>query len=500
MEDEEEIVGSPTPLTKGGNEIPTITYGEVGNTGLITLGGEIFEEIDKQLRWPEAAVTFKKMAKDGAIHPALDFVESKIASVGWVVKIPDGYEESLKEKAEFLSQQMTDMTHSWVNFIQQVSSFNRMGFCVNEKVYRYRYKKNGSKYDDGLVGIKKLPIRSQDSITEWAWKSKELSGLYQKVTEDKTDTYRGWSVSKNQETKDKFIPRKKFLLFRHNPQKDSPVGASPLIGIHASWVMKKAYEEAESLAVAQDSNAFKILFLPPEYMTEDATPDRKAAFEIYKKMLANAHLAKQSGFILPMLTDDQGNKMFDFEIKNISGTKSYDINKIIQRFTSEIQVGLYSDVLGLGGDGGGSFALSEVKLSILEMAVKSRLNEIKSQLNHDLVPQLFELNGWDTTVLPYFDFEQVADYSLDEVSKYFQRLKATGLVPVVPQVINHLMKKAGIDYVIPDDISQEDLDILLKTKDASSESGAGFEQGMGNTNGNSTEGSGDSSVSNTENA
>jgi hypothetical protein len=235
-------------------------------------------------------------------------------------------------------------------------------------------------------------------------------------------------------------------------------------------------------------------------MTEDATPDRKAAFEIYKKMLANAHLAKQSGFILPMLTDDQGNKMFDFEIKNISGSKSYDINKTIARYTQEIQVGLYSDVLGLGSSGGGSFALSEVKLGILEMAVKSRLNEIKSQLNHDLIPQLFELNGWDKTILPYFDFEQVADDSLDEVSKYFQRLKATGLVPVVPEVINALMKKAGIDYVVPSDISEEDLDKLLKTKDVTSESGKGMESGMGNTNGNSTEGSGDSSVSNTENA
>lgn len=251
--DEDESVESTESisLTKGDNEIPTITYGEVGFTGLTTLGGQIFEEIDEELRWPQAAKTFKKMAKDGAIHPALDFVESKIASAGWEVKAPEGYEDLLKDKVEFVKQQMTDMTHSWSNFIQQVSSFNRMGFCVNEKVFRYRYKTNGSKYDDGLIGIKKLPIRSQDSIMDWKWsgKGRELAGLYQQVPTEEVGVVRGWGVSRTSSTEDKFIPRKKFLLFRHNPQKDSPQGSSPLSGVHQSWKMKKAYEEAQAISV-----------------------------------------------------------------------------------------------------------------------------------------------------------------------------------------------------------------------------------------------------------
>lgn len=67
------------------------------------MGGQIFEEC-KELRWPQAGDTYKRMAKDGAIAPALEFVEMMIARVPWTVKIPEGHEEDLAEKANFVRQ------------------------------------------------------------------------------------------------------------------------------------------------------------------------------------------------------------------------------------------------------------------------------------------------------------------------------------------------------------------------------------------------------------
>ena len=46
-----------------------------------------------------------------------------------------------------------DMEHSWQDFIQEVSSMNTYGFCVNEIVLRKRLKSKGSKYNDGKAGI-----------------------------------------------------------------------------------------------------------------------------------------------------------------------------------------------------------------------------------------------------------------------------------------------------------------------------------------------------------
>lgn len=494
-------VDTEVSLESGDNETPTLTMGETGFTGLLTLSGQVMEECSHELRWPEAINTYKRMAKDGAIAPALELVEMMIARVPWTVKIPEGYEEQLKDKANFVRQCINDMDQDFQSFIKQVVSYNRYGFSVHEKVFRYRLKEKGSKYNDGLVGIKKLPIRSQDSIERWYWKNngRELAGCIQNVMLPGTESSNGWdfvSTSSNQ-TMEKKIPRKKFLLFRNNPLKDSPCGTSPLNGAWQAWKYKQAYQESEAIAVAQDSNGFKVLYIPPEYMTTDASEDKKEAFEEYKKILSNMHQAKQSGVILPLLIDQDGNKMFELKFESITGQKSYDTNAIINRYTSEILTALFADFLSLGSNGSGSFSLAESKISVVEMAIQSKLDEIKSQLNHDLIKQLFELNGWDTDVLPYLDYGSVGTESLDELGKFIQRVSATGNLPKVPEVINWIMKAADIPYRVDIGLSTEDLTKILSPD--TSASGSGLESGLPSGTGNADGSSGDSSTSNNEN-
>jgi len=494
-------VDTEVSLESGDNETPTLTMGETGFTGLLTLSGQVMEECSHELRWPEAINTYKRMAKDGAIAPALELVEMMIARVPWTVKIPEGYEEQLKDKANFVRQCINDMDQDFQSFIKQVVSYNRYGFSVHEKVFRYRLKEKGSKYNDGLIGIKKLPIRSQDSIERWYWKNngRELAGCIQNVMLPGTESSNGWdfvSTSSNQ-TMEKKIPRKKFLLFRNNPLKDSPCGTSPLNGAWQAWKYKQAYQESEAIAVAQDSNGFKVLYIPPEYMTTDASEDKKEAFEEYKKILSNMHQAKQSGVILPLLIDQDGNKMFELKFESITGQKSYDTNAIINRYTSEILTALFADFLSLGSNGSGSFSLAESKISVVEMAIQSKLDEIKSQLNHDLIKQLFELNGWDTDVLPYLDYGSVGTESLDELGKFIQRVSATGNLPKVPEVINWIMKAADIPYRVDLGLSTEDLTKILSPD--TSASGSGMVEGLNNGTGSSDGSSGDSSTSNNEN-
>lgn len=490
-------------LDPGTNKLPTISMGETGFSGILTLGGVVWEECQSELRWPQVMDTYKRMAKDGAIAPALDYMEVMIARVPWSVKIPEGYEEQLKDKARFLEQCKDDMEHSWESMIKQVSSFNRYGFCPIEKVYGYRTRESGSKYNDGLIRIRKLPIRSQDTIDSWKFKNKgrDLAGLFQKVNIPGTDGLdKGYDFVNTQDSEGpglKFIPRKKFMLFRNNPLKDSPIGTSPLNGAWMAWKYKTAYQESEAIAVAQDANGFKILYLPPQYMSPDASEEDKAVFEEYKKILSNMHQAKQSGMILPLIVDDNKNKMFEFDIKSVTGQKSYDTNAIIQRYTSEILTALFADFLALGSSGSGSFSLAETKVSVVEMAIESKLNEIKDQLNNDLVRQLFELNGWSTEVMPYFAYGKIGKESLDEVGKFVQRVAAVSMMPKTPEVVNWMLKQADIPYQVDKSLTTEELNELLTPM--TSASGTGMVEGMGNGTGSSNGSSGDSSTSNNEN-
>lgn len=113
--------------------------------------------------------------------------------------------------------------------------------------------------------------------------------------------------------------------------------------------------------------------------------------------------------------------------------------------------------LVLGQEGGGSYSLAESQSSISQMVIDARLIEIRDQLNHDLIPQLFALNGWDITDTPYFDFGDIAEESLDEISKYIQRIAAVGLMPKTAAMTNWVTEKLGVAPQFSDSQTLEEI-------------------------------------------
>jgi hypothetical protein len=364
-----------------------------------------------------------------------------IARVPWTVKIPEGYEDQLKDKAEFLRQVMNDMDHSWGSFIRQATSFNRFGFAPVEKVYRKRYKKNGSKFDDGRVGIKSLPLIAQDTVSSWEWDDagRHLSGLYQYTVEPG-----GKRINVRTSWKEEFIPVKKFMLFRNNPLKNNPEGESPLKSVYMAWKYKTNLEEFQATGVSSDVRGLKVLYIPPRYMAEDASPEDKEVYAYYQRIMRNLHMNEQSGLILPQVLDDQGEQYFKFDVISVTGQKAFDTTAIIASYKNEIISALMASQLILGQGGGGSFSLAESLQSISNMAIESKLIEIRDQLNHDLVNQLFALNGWDTTVVPYFDFGDLVSPDLDVLSKFLQRTASVGLVSQDASTVNWIAEQANM--------------------------------------------------------
>ncbi|UZS00917.1 portal protein [Pseudomonas phage vB_PsaM_M1] len=484
-------------LTKGEDStIPRMRLSQVSYNGLNVFSGNIFEECSHELRWPHCMQTYKNMAKDATIAPALNLVEMAIARVPWHIRIPEGYEDQLKDKATFIKQCINDMDHSWGSFIRQVVSFNRYGFAAHEKVYRKRYKKNGSKYNDGLVGIASLPPITQDSIESWDWTDtgRKLTGLYQ---------YPNVPAGKNKvdifdKGIEQWIRREKFLLFRNNPLKDSPIGESPLNGCWQAWKYKTELEKFEGTGVASDVRGLKVLKLNPRYMAEDASDLDKQTFEYWKNVMRNLHMGEQSGVIVPSLKDENGEEMIaDLELLGINGSRSYNVSEIIGRYRSEIITSLMASQLTLGQNGGGSFSLAESLQGISNMAIEAKLIEIQDQLNHDLIKQLFELNGWSTEVMPEFYFGDLVSPDLDVLSKFLQRAGAQGLISANAETANWVAEQANMPKPFPDTTIPTE-DVRKEMTAYSSNSGEGMEEGMPSGTGDAT-GGGDQSTGNGEN-
>lgn len=239
-------------LQPGEATAPRIKLGEVGTTGLKICNKTILEESKKELRWPEVIRTYKNMQKDSTISSAINLFKMMIARIDWSVEAPKNATPEQVKKAKFLEQCMHDMDHSWASFIQDVSSSYVYGFSVQEKVYRKRTRVSGSRFSDGLIGWKKFPIRSQDTISGWKYSDdgRELEWVEQDLlTVSHYGRYNSLIAEHGSVIK---IPRKKFMLFRVNPERDNPEGNSLLKNCYISWKYRTAIEEQEAIGIVRN--------------------------------------------------------------------------------------------------------------------------------------------------------------------------------------------------------------------------------------------------------
>ena len=422
---------------------PRLRLSEVGYTGLHVSNGQILEEARQELRFPESLKTYKKMALDTTLSSALGLYEMMVARVNWRCVPPKDPTPAEQAKTDFINSCMDDMEHSWFEFIKEATSMYTFGFSVHEKVYRQRLKRTGSKYNDGLIGLRKLPIRSQDTISKWEFDDtgRKLVGLEQDVTFS-DDLYRFTTLKDTKVT----IDRPKFLLFRSNVKRDNPEGVSLLKNCYQSWKWRLALEEHEAIGVSREMRGIPVIYIPPHYMSPDASVEQKAIYDYYKRAVTNLHMNEQTGMVMPMAYDpDSKQPLFKFELMSVMGTKGYDVGSIIQRYDNKMLMAFYADLLKMGQEKVGSFSLAGAKTNILAMAIEHRLMEIQTVLNTDLIPQLFALNKWADERLPTFVFDDLDEEDLDEFSKAVQRIFSVNAVEFDRPVANLIRKKLGVD-------------------------------------------------------
>jgi phage gp29-like protein len=104
----------------------------------------------------------------------------------------------------------------------------------------------------------------------------------------------------------------------------------------------------------------------------------------------------------------------------------------------------------MGQSSSGSYALGNIKGTLAAMAVESKLKEICNVINQHLIPLLGKLNGWNIARLPTMTAEDLEAISLEEVSKYLQRVGSIGFLPRTPEVVNKILDVLGLDALAED--------------------------------------------------
>lgn len=477
--------------------VPRIKLGAVGFAGLKSTNGYIIEEPTRAFRYPAMLRVVDEMRNNPTVATALSAYKLLMRRAKWDVEAPTGASPEQIERAKFIKTCLDDMDDSWSNTVAGWFDYLEYGSHVSEKVFRRRLRKNGSKFDDGLVGLKRLSPRARSSIQRWDFSSdgRELLGVEQ------TLRYMDKAYMFSDQLDERgfiYIPRNKFLLFTADSTLGNPEGNSILKAVYLAYKQLSLLQDQELLGVAKNIQGILKITAPVKYFDQNASASDKAVLDGYKSIIDNYNAGTQRGLLVPAQVDPESKvPMFTYDLMETKG-QPQDIGIIIKRLQGDILTALNCDVLKMGLDTAGSFSVQDGDSNILTLAATHRLQEMADVLNHDLVPQLFSLNGWTDSELPKIVPKDVSPASREETSKWLQRVMSVGGLEMDRATLNRIREFGGFEQLPPD--KPIDIDNLSTTL-AGKATSAG--QGMAvNVTGDGTSkkpSGGDGSASNNDN-
>jgi len=434
------MAGHNDVAAKRGNKLD---IGEIGNTGLNHMAGMIFEEKLKLLDGPRGRTTFMEMRDNDATVGAIQFVIDKLVrEVDWHVE-PFSQDAKDIEAAEFLNSCRNDMDQPWDEIVSEIMSMLTFGFTPLEQVFKRRQGFQGfqfnkpiekripsSRFNDGLIGWKRLPIRAQETIMRWQISEHgDIEGLVQQAPPIMREV---------------FIPAEKILLFRTSTHKNNPEARSALRNAFRPWYFKKKIENIEGIGVERDLAGLPIAFVPPEILSPTATGKEKQIRQKIEQIVTNVRRDEQEGIVFPMVLDENGKMLYDFKLLSTGGSRQFKTSDIINRYKQDIATTMVADFILLGHQKVGSFSLADSKTSIFSMAIRAWLTMIANVLNRKAVPMLWTLNGLDQTRIPRFVFGDIETVDLTELGNYINALTNAGVDLSSDKVGNYLKQQASI--------------------------------------------------------
>ena len=405
-----------------GDEIPQRVgpMDELGVTGVKRVSGYVDEEFLPALRGRKAVRVYREMSANDSMVGALLFaIDKLIREVEWKVLPATQDDEGIKAQ-EFLESCMEDMSHSWDDFIGEVLSVLPYGWSWHEIVYKRRIgpwekdPKKRSKYEDGKIGWRKLPIRAQETLLRWSF---DESGGVRAMVQMAPPRY--------QTT---VIPIEKSLLFRTSIAKGNPEGQSLLRTAYRSWYFKKRLEEFEAIGVERDLAGMPVGRVPADYLTaKKGTPQAKTV-DAFRKMVRGVRRDENEGLVLPTQYDpDTKQPLFDFELMSSGGTRQFDTNSIISRYEQRILMAVLADFILVGHQDTGSYSLHTDKTGIFRAALNAITKAIADTMNRYAVPRLFAVNGWKLDQLPKFEPTNVDPPALDQLAGFISATAGAGM-------------------------------------------------------------------------
>lgn len=402
-----------------------------GESGLNRWGNNVFEELLPQLRWPTAARVYKEMSDNDPVIGAIILMSKQLLkNAEWTVTIK-GESPEAEAARLFVEQCKDDMERPWNDFISEALSMIIYGWSFHEINYKVRKgprekkREHRSKYRDGKIGWRGMPIRSQSTLQGWIY--------------DKDSYLLAMEQLAPPHFKKSVIPLTKAVLFNTECNRENPEGRSMLRNAYRPWHFKKKIEEIEGVGIERDLAGLPVI-IPAENVDlwNADNPESVAKLAMAESIVRNVRRDNSEGLVIPF--------GWEFKLVSTGGTRQFDTNEIINRYNHLIAITMLADIVVLGADKIGSLALADVKKSLLASALEALADNIASTLNSQVIPPLMEINGWgDLEDYPVFEVSDIETPSLKELAEFF---RYTGMkVDDDFELYNFLRKSASLPII-----------------------------------------------------
>lgn len=414
------------------------TMAEYGRTGLRQYAGVLYEEYEPKLQGRRGVEIYTEMSEDDSVIGAMLYaLEMLLRQAEWSVN-PGGTTEADKEAAEFVKSCMSDMSDTWQDTISEILTFVTYGWSWHEIVYKRRMGQSddprlNSKYDDGLIGWRKLPIRSQDTLWQWNFdEDGELVGMTQMAPPD-------FSA--------RTIPKSKSIHFRTKSRKNSPEGRSILRNCYRDWYFKRRMQEIEGIGVERDLAGLPMITPPEGVNIWDASdPEMVQQLTYATQLVQNVRRDALEGIVVPF--------GWQFQLLNGGSRRQFEIGSVIERYDSRIAMTILADFVLLGHQEAGSWALSSDKTEMFSMAIGTYMNTICEAFNTQAIPRLIELNKGHfkgITAYPQMVHGDVEKGDVEKFAKMVSSLVGAGVLTPNEELSREVCRRVGL----PEEVAAE---------------------------------------------
>ena len=372
-------------------------------------------------------------------------METTMAQVHWRHEPRENGEETdspkAKEAADFADSLLQDMEIPLQAYVENALSYLVAGYSLAEILFRQRTLAEGSRFTDGLWGVRSIAERPQLTISEWVSKGGKVVAYKQNTASGKPP-----------------VPLAKSMHLTVKGGPNRPQGKSLFKAAYRMFQLKRRIQDSEAIGIERDLCGLPIMDIPQADIDAATlrpnTPEGKQAAARIKAAQAavqDMRLNEAGGLVIPsdvFESEKDGAatsvRKYNFRIVTSAGSRSIDTRGAIREYDLAIARIAMMQFLRLGDRAGGSYALSDTQSSLAMRSIMAIVQKIAFEWRLKVLTTVFLLNGMDLRYLPDLGTASITEDSLEAVGQFLESLaSAAELLEGDDELMEDMKRRLG---------------------------------------------------------